>query len=140
MQNFESKLFECDRLMTITGKLIFVENEIFKIKGELDKNEIVMPDLSHDFTIARYERCIKNIENNRIKILNKLLNHGSSREVLLEQRILPVLKKHDILGIEGCPGAGKSTFCAKIIENYCAKYVIIYFAPTHHQICNMAEN
>ena len=139
LKNSEDKVPEVDRLITLTGKLIFVENEIFKVKGNLDNYEIIKPELSHDFTIARFERCLKSIEENKSIILNKILNHGLSNEVILEERKLPVLKKHDILGIEGCPGAGKSTFCAKLIENYCEKYVLFYFAPTHHQICNMAE-
>ena len=130
---------ESERLVTSTGQLIHVTNNLVKVKGTLNSEEVVSPDRSNDFTIARFERCIQQLPEAKNPIINKLLIPEIPKVSTIRDREIPVINKYDIMGIEGCPGAGKSTMCSNVVAKYVDKYKIIYLAPTHHQICNMAN-
>ena len=134
------KSHDFDRLITECGNTIFFHEDNIQIKGNIDEVVTVRADSSKDFTIARFERCVQNIMECRNPIIQKLLNtsFASCTKKLKIDREISILNKYCILSIEGCPGAGKSTLCSKFISKFHSRYKIIYLAPTHEQIQNMA--
>ena len=135
------KIQDFDRLITESGNTVFFHDHNILVKGEVAEIETVRVDTGKDFTIARFDRCIKKIEENPNPIVKKLItpNRRQKHAVLKMDRVIPQLKQYSILGVEGCPGAGKSTLCSLFIKKFYQKYKIIYLAPTHEQIQNMVS-
>ena len=129
---------QLDRLTTIDNKTIFMNGNIAKIKGTLKASEAVRVADTDDYSIPRFERGIKTIGSSNNPIAKKLLGDGVPTFIPEQEREIPVFYKNQIVGLEGCPGGGKSTKCADIIELFSQKYIIFYFTPTHEQINNMA--
>ena len=135
--NLRKKEFE--RLVTESGNIVFFDGNTIRAKGKVNDIEILKSDGNRDFTIARLDRCIKNIDTCKNIIVRKMLEAKIKHKnpTLKIDREIPELRKSSILAIEGCPGAGKSTLCSKLIRKYSSKYRFLYLAPTHEQIQNM---
>ena len=128
---------ESDRLTTIQEKLVFIDGKTAKTKGTL--KELLREEITEDYSIPRFQRGIVTGQKSQNLIVKKLLEGGTPKEIQSTERGLPVFYKNQIVGLEGCPGGGKSTKCADIIELLTDKYKIFYFTPTHEQVNNMAK-
>ena len=114
---------------------------MYRSKGKLDMIIEITPLVCKDYSIARFKAYVDKREGLKIShIMKKLNSNEQSRpEVIDLTKQEPIkLEVNQIVSLIGAPGTGKSTKMADIVAKLHNKRKIVYFSPTHAQVCNFA--